>query len=93
MTKEDPSFWTEMATSASWILTFLIAYLRAKRDGKDWQWSVLEAGVLAITAFGLSQAISVMGLSKDWAWGVSVFIGYLSVDWIAEKIKAKLEKV
>lgn len=93
MSNENPSFLSDIAGFAAPALAFVIGYLRAWRDGHGWASRLIEACLLACATFGVAPVLKYFGMDTDLAYSAAVFIGYVGVDTISEKIRAKFKKV
>lgn len=93
MANENPSILAELAAYAAPALAFVIGYLRAWRDGKGWASRLIEGALIACATFGVAPVLKYLGMPIDLAYSAAVFLGYVGVDTISEKIRAKFKRV
>lgn len=93
MANENPSFLSDVAGMAAPALAFVIGYLRAWRDGQGWASRLIEGVLIACATFGVAPTLKYFGMPMDLAYSAAVFLGYVGVDTISEKIRAKFRKV
>lgn len=93
MSNDNPSFLSDIAAVAAPVLAFVIGYLRAWRDGKGWASRLIEGALIACATFGVAPALKWAGMPIDLAYSAAVFLGYVGVGAISEKIKSKFRRV
>lgn len=71
----------------------LMAFLRAWYRGKRWKARMLEGAMMGIALLGIIPILVHMGMEQMYAVGFAGWAGYMGVDYLAEKLGRKADKL